>query len=280
MNIENKDRFIPFQKEEFKNYLKRRIKIRDSSVDLYVRVMNTFYLEKKNINQETIDEYIKMKPRHYIIAGLKHYCNFKKLKFKFPKKIKEPPQIKKGKVELSRIELSDMAEKIRDKDQDLYYSFKVFLYTGLRVQEVLNLKIDNFDFTKNEICTKTKGGIERETPIKKEFMKELYNFLKQKKLNESDYVFFTDKKILPHSRYNFFQRLIQKYFKNLSQKRLSALLKTHCFRKGVINYLIAEGMQLHEIKEFIGHSDIKTTEKYISDYTKKKTIRKCANILG
>ena len=134
--------------------------------------------------------------------------------------------------------------------------------TGLRVSELVNLKLNDVDLHENILKTMGKGNKERLIPIGEyatsiviEYLhKARPEFLENKR---SEYLFVTklgDKMTREH-----FFRII----KNLAKKKgITTPFSPHTLRHSFASHLLDNGADLRTIQELLGHSNISTTQIY------------------
>ena len=134
--------------------------------------------------------------------------------------------------------------------------------TGIRVSELVNLKLNNIDLENDLIRIMGKGSKERISPITNEAEKYLIiyinkyrnDLLKQK---DSEYLFINNQgqKI---SRQGFFKNL-----KKIAKKQgIEKEISPHTLRHSYATHLLNNGADLRIIQELLGHSDISTTQIY------------------
>lgn len=134
--------------------------------------------------------------------------------------------------------------------------------TGLRVSELVKVKLQDIDFNDDIIRTFGKGSKERIIPIgeyAKEYLKkyiELYRPLLLIKGN-SDYVFINNHGS-DMTRQGFF-KIIKKIVK---EKDIKSDISPHTLRHSFASHLLKYGADLRTIQELLGHSDISTTQIY------------------
>jgi len=139
----------------------------------------------------------------------------------------------------------------------VYLMFK----TGLRISELVELKVFDLDFTACIIRVIGKGRKERIIPIGEYSMYFLNLYLEQRsqllKKETSDYLFLNNlgKKM---SRQGFFKILK----KLLRKKGLNEDTSPHTLRHSFATHLLNKGADLRSIQELLGHSDISTTKIY------------------
>ncbi|MFZ4401158.1 MAG: site-specific tyrosine recombinase XerD [Bacteroidales bacterium] len=144
---------------------------------------------------------------------------------------------------------------------------KVMLETlyccGLRVTELVNLKISNLHFKEEFIIITGKGNKERLVPIGKSAIKLINSYLKDNRVHLSikkgneDYVF------LNRRGSKLSREMIFTIIKDLAIKtKLHKKISPHTFRHSFATHLIEGGADLRAVQEMLGHESILTTEIY------------------
>ena len=148
---------------------------------------------------------------------------------------------------------------------------------GLRVSELVNLKISSLFFNEDYIKVTGKGDKERLVPIGSVAIKQIEIYkdevrchLEIKKDHE-DFLFLNNRgsKI---SRIHVFTTIKDLAFKARIKKKISP----HTFRHSFASHLIEGGADLRAVQEMLGHESITTTEIYTHldrDYLKEAIIR-------
>ena len=148
--------------------------------------------------------------------------------------------------------------------------------TGLRVSELVNLKLTDLRLTSKMISTIGKGEKERLIPVNDYCLKLLRNYiinfrpqlLKNKK--DSGYVFLNASGE-HYSRQSYF-KLIKKLCSNAGiEKNISP----HTLRHSFATHLLEAGTDLRIIQELLGHESISTTQIYT--HLSNKTIKSIYN---
>lgn len=137
---------------------------------------------------------------------------------------------------------------------------ELFYSTGIRLSELINLKIDNLEFRKKTIKVFGKGSKERIVPFGAEAEKAIKNYLSIREicnLNNSDYLFLNNsgKKLYP-MRVN---RMIKK---NLSLVTDLKKKSPHVLRHTFATHLLDNGADIRAVKEMLGHESLSTTQVY------------------
>jgi len=129
----------------------------------------------------------------------------------------------------------------------------VAVQTGMRKSEILGLKWKSVNMEKREIkVEKTKSGKMRIVPVNKELHVEL---IKLKKNERSEWVFLNLETGQP-------LKDVKRAFKGACSRAGIRDLRFHDLRHTFASRLIEKGADLITVKELLGHSSVKTTERY------------------
>ncbi|MDD8048793.1 MAG: site-specific tyrosine recombinase XerD [Thomasclavelia sp.] len=194
-------------------------------------------------------------------------------------KIDMPKQDKKLPVVLSYEEISKLLESIKIED---YYSCRnrvmvELLYaTGIRVSELVNIKLQDVNVNMEYIKIIGKGDKERLLPLSDYICELLRMYINNYRrdfvdFNNTNYLFLT-KKMEPLSRENFYE-ILEKICNNTN---ITKHITPHTLRHTFATHLLENGADLRSIQELLGHSDISTTtiythvsnKKMVADYNK------------
>lgn len=139
---------------------------------------------------------------------------------------------------------------------------ETFYATGMRVSEVVNLRLDNVNMDIGFLRCIGKGNKERVIPLGKKAILSITRYLeigrpRMLKGRQSEYLFVTRlaKKI---SRQSFW-KLIKKYAK---EARIKKPIRPHILRHSFATHLLERGADLRSVQEMLGHSNISTTQIY------------------
>lgn len=140
----------------------------------------------------------------------------------------------------------------------------LFLQCGLRLSEVVNLKISNFDFKDDKFLILGKGSKERTGYLNKPAKEALLNYLEirkniqTKKAEDEDILFISNK------RTRFTPRRIERIIKQayIDSGIENDEYSVHTLRHTCATLLYKSGADIKIIKEILGHVKIETTEIY------------------
>ena len=129
--------------------------------------------------------------------------------------------------------------------------------TGLRVSELVSLKIFEVDLNANVVRTMGKGSKQRLVPLGEIAAEWIEKYLKQRKKSVSNTLFITARGA-GMTRQAFWQ-LIGRYGRRaVPGKKLSPHVLRHAFATHLINH----GADLRVVQMLLGHADISTTQIY------------------
>ena len=145
----------------------------------------------------------------------------------------------------------------------------LLLYTGLRVSELVNVKLRDIDLlSMNLTIPWSKGGKRREIPLKADVVDSIKEYLEGERRSsrfvESDFLILTNRS----SRMD--RDAINKLLNKL-EKRLDIRLYPHKFRHTFCTTLLKRGVDLTTVAKLAGHASIQTTASfYINTSSKDK----------
>lgn len=134
---------------------------------------------------------------------------------------------------------------------------------GLRVSELVTLRLSNLFFDDGFIKVVGKGNKERLIPIGKTAMKMVNLYINGKrkllkiKKGEEDYVFLNRRGA--HLTREMVFMLVKKWVKDAG---IDKTVSPHTFRHSFATHLIEGGADLRAVQEMLGHESITTTEIY------------------
>ncbi len=175
---------------------------------------------------------------------------------KLPKKILEILDEQEVKKFLESIPSSSYLE-LRDKAM-----FELLYSCGMRVSEIVDLKLSDIDFDEGLIRFIGKGNKERITPIgdtakdclEKYIRAARYNLERERK-SENVFLNRNGQKITRQG----FWKILKKY---AGKVNISKNLYPHLFRHSYATHMLERGADLRIVQELLGHSSISTTEIY------------------
>jgi len=244
-----------------KNYILDN-KIKESPIECTPDTVNSFIYNSSKKNS----------PRSQArkISGLKSFFKFlvfeEYLKSSPMSNIESPKLGRKLPDILNVEEISQMISSINIKEkfgQRNKTIIEILYGTGIRVSELIELKISNIFFKENLIRVLGKGDKERFVPIglkaKKSIIDYINNDRKYQKIEESS----NDILILSKYGKKITRHMIFTLIKNISKKSgITKKISPHTFRHSFASHLLKNGADLRTIQLILGHENITTTEIY------------------
>ena len=134
--------------------------------------------------------------------------------------------------------------------------------TGMRVSELVNLKMDDINMGVGFAKCFGKGSKERIVPFGKKARESIQRYLEKSrpgllKKNISNFLFLT-RLSKPMSRQSFW-KIIKRYVKIA---RIKKNVTPHSLRHSFATHILERGADLRIVQEMLGHADISTTQIY------------------
>jgi len=272
----------------FKSYLQLELSLSSNSIEAYLRdvVKLVQYLEIQEIDvqpekvtQNQIEEFLQWvsemglnaRSQARILSGLKAFYKYLLMEDIIdvaPTELLESPKIGRKLPEVLSIE--EITELINciDLSTDEGERNKAMLETlyscGLRVSELVNLKLSNLLLDEGFIRVVGKGDKERITPIGSIAIKFINTYINTKRNHmtnidvESEDILFLNRRGKQLTRVMIFTIIKQLVEKSTITKTVSP----HTFRHSFATHLVEGGADLRAVQEMLGHESITTTEIY------------------
>lgn len=228
--------------------------ISNEDLKKYIKYLNDNGLNEKSIarNISSLKSFYKfLVISKYVSSNTSDSLYLPKIKKSLPSTLTEEEVIS-----LLDIELTDNFSYRNKAMLELLYA------TGLRVSELINLKLQDVDFSQDIIRTFGKGSKERIIPIgdyAKEYLeKYIYEYRSSMLKKENNEYIFLNNHGKQMTRQGFF-KIIKKIAK---EKGINKELSPHTLRHSFASHLLKYGADLRTIQELLGHSDISTTQIY------------------
>lgn len=143
---------------------------------------------------------------------------------------------------------------------------ELFYATGMRLNELINIKISDINFTTKTIKIFGKRNKERLVPFGSEFYVNLLQYaeLLKNEYPESAYFFVTNKGEKLYEK--FVYRLVNTY---LSKVTTINKKSPHILRHTFATHMLNSGADLNAIKEILGHSNLSATQVYTHNTIEK-----------
>ncbi len=178
-----------------------------------------------------------------------------------PFSLEEVP-IKKKSKQLPKVISAEKIRKMIELTDNLKHKLiiKLFYSSGLRLQELINLKRKDIDFERNLLNVRTgKGNKDRVTLISESLRLDLLKYY-------SNHLFSTEY-VFEGRNGKYTKKSVQKVLEQAGIK-VGIKVTPHMLRHSFATHLLESGTDIRHIQKLLGHSDLKTTEIYTHVSTK------------
>jgi integrase/recombinase XerD len=270
---------------EYQYYLKREKGLSQNTITAYLRDLEQYrlYLEKsyeitkiQHIERKHIETFLKSLHKKDLstkslsrkLTAIKGFHQFLLIEneintnvaydIESPKVEKTLPQVLSVQEVIHIIEAVKGTDPLAIRNQAL---LELIYGSGLRVSELLDLKISDIHLLEGYVRVLGKGNKEREVPLGDMSIQALRLYLTKSRnqltMNNIDYLFLNqDGKRL--SRQGFF-KILRKIAKTAGIDRD---ISPHTLRHSFATHLLEAGVDLRTLQELLGHEDIQTTQIY------------------
>lgn len=191
------------------------------------------------------------------------------LKIVAPKSKKRLPVfIEENQIEnlLNEVEFDEGFIGERDK-----LIIELFYVTGIRLSELINIKIFDINFSNSLIKVLGKRNKERLIPLSINIVNELQTFVKKHNLNNYLFTNLGGTKVYTKLVY----RVVKKYIGKISSVNKKS---PHILRHTFATHMLNNGADINAIKELLGHANLSATQVYTHNTIEKlKTVYKQAH---
>ena len=259
---------------EYLEYLELEKGLAQNTLDAYRRDLSEFAKNIDNIdsvNRMTINGFIrtlrekKLAPTSVIrkiasIRGFFKWAYSSGLIKQNPASTLEQPKVPQRLPKV--ITIKEVEELLHENLTPLEHVIMELLYScGLRVSELVNLKLTDIDLASKYVRCFGKGSKERIIPMGEIAKKVIKEYLPERDLLLKKYNLCTKRLfILPNGRlinrqdvYNLIHERGKLIHKNISP---------HTLRHSFATHLLENGADLRVVQELLGHSDVSTTQLY------------------
>ena len=273
--------------QDYQHYLKIERGLSDNSISSYVldlqkltNYLNTYEIVEHpiEISQETVRKFIydvakTVNPRSQarIISGLKGFFNylvFEDYRMDNPVDLIEPPKIGRKLPDTLSIEEINKLITAIDLSNPQGERNRAILETlygcGLRVSELINLKLSDLYFEEDFIKVTGKGDKQRFVPISSVNKKYITIYRNQVRLHLKIQKEHEDFLFLNRRGKQLTRAMIFTIIKRLAEEiGMDKNISPHTFRHSFATHLLENGADLRAIQQMLGHESITTTEIYM-----------------
>jgi integrase/recombinase XerD len=269
----------------FKSYLTIERSLSSNSVDAYIRDVQQLALFAENkkkteiqIAKSDLSEFVAAisksgkaaRSQARIISGIKAFFKYLIMEDYIkadPTELLEAPKIgMKLPDTLSVEEIDKLISAIdlsKEQGERNRAMLEILYSCGLRVSELITLKLSNISFSEGFIKVVGKGNKERLAPIGSAALKYLNIYLNEVRNHQAIKKGHEDIVFLNRRGKQLTRVMIFTIIKQLAEKiSLKKKISPHTFRHSFATHLIQGGADLRAVQEMLGHESITTTEIY------------------
>lgn len=281
---------LPFLEggKKFAKFLEDHTAAGPKTVNKYVRILRALMKDAKTFSIEEASRFSKRKNRTYVRAAIVKYIEFLEDQGELPEygpgsrdflvrklpKVHEPPP-KPRKLP----EGEDLLKAVNKLEKEYRQAAMFMFYTGARSEEALGVKLKDIDFDTGDVIIYGKGKVEkipRTVKLPENFLGELRDYHRGRGTLNNEFVFIPDSNASMESR----TRMFRKAFGQACKKVLGKSIGAHDFRRFAGTMVYSNTRDVKAAMDFLGHSKIETTKRYIEYADKGKALEKGRDIMA
>ena len=148
---------------------------------------------------------------------------------------------------------------------------EIFYLTGMRLSELINIKLTDLDFHNKSIKVIGKRNKERIIPLSDSVLTSIQSFIKEFDLKE--FLITSSKGNKVYSKLVY--RVVRKYLSKITSINKKS---PHILRHTFATHMLNNGADINAIKDLLGHSNLNATQVYTHNTVEKlKSIYKQAH---
>ncbi len=273
--------------QDYEHYLKIERGLAANSIKNYIWDVeklisfleeNTMVISPISIDKETVQRFVyeiatSVNPRSQArtISGLKsffNYLNFEDYRQDNPMDLLESPKIgRKLPDTLSEEDINSLIAAIdlsKPEGERNRAMLETLYGCGLRVTELIHLKLSDLFFEEDFIKVTGKGDKQRFVPISEINKKYITIYQREVRVHQTIQKGFEDILFLNRRGKQLTRAMIFTIIKQLAlQIDLGKNISPHTFRHSFATHLLKNGADLRAIQQMLGHESITTTEVYM-----------------
>tara|TARA_B100002052_G_scaffold27659_3_gene21426 strand:+ start:13761 stop:14630 length:870 start_codon:yes stop_codon:yes gene_type:complete len=149
-----------------------------------------------------------------------------------------------------------------------------FYVTGIRLSELINIRISDISFEHKIVKVMGKRNKERLIPLSSKILEDLKYFIKQYNLENYLFTNLNGKRVYNKLVY----RIVNKYIAKISSINKKS---PHILRHTFATHMLNNGADINAIKELLGHANLSATQVYTHNTIEKlKSVHKQSHPRG
>jgi integrase/recombinase XerD len=271
----------------YQNYLQIEKSLSKNTVDGYcrdIKKLNNFFNgndDKKKIEEVNYQDFqnylsylndlkINARSQSRVISSMRSFFKFlilEKIIKENPTELLENPKTGKKLPEFLTIDeielIVNQIDRSKKEGERNLAIIEVLYGCGLRVTELIELKISEIYWEEGFIRIIGKGNKERLVPLGKIASKHLKIYLNEIRVHQKVKDLFVDHVFINKNGSKISRVMIFKIVKKLTEKAgIQKNISPHSLRHSFATHLVEGGADLRSVQEMLGHQSITTTEVY------------------
>ena len=267
--IKTEKRLSPHTIRSYTSDLKQFSRFLSKECNIHLEVNNAsfqnirswiVFLLENNLNPRSVNRKISVLKSYYKFLLQEGYISHNPMiKIISPKTSKRLPSfVDKEDIQILLDKVKFENNYIGNRDRLI---IEFFYVTGIRLSELIDIKIFDLDFNNNYVKVLGKRNKERLIPLSNIMITKLQNFINEN--NITGYL-FTNKGKKMYSKLVY--RLVKKHIKLVSSIDNNS---PHVLRHTFATHMLNNGADINAIKELLGHSNLNATQVYTHNSIEK-----------
>ena len=248
--------------KQFSKYLSKECNINSDINQVTFQTIRSWivFLLENNINPRSVNRKISVLKSYYkflLQEGILSYNPM--IKIISPKTSKRLPSF------VDKDDIQNLLDKVKFENNYIgnrdRLIIEFFYVTGIRLSELINIKISDIDFNNNYIKVLGKRNKERLIPLSNNMINKLKNYVNENDISE---YLFNNKGKKMYSKLVY--RLVKKHLNLVSSIDNKG---PHVLRHTFATHMLNNGADINAIKELLGHSNLNATQVYTHNSIEK-----------